>query len=127
MERMTLEPGRWYGWTMYPGYLDRPYHSPIKVLGVRALGTGRGLFDLEFHNLAYAEGVRNMGYRLRTLRRERHHIIAAEDESDRSVVIVPLGMVWIDIHAASLKDQLVGLVEQGLSLDQAMDRIAFSG
>lgn len=127
MERMTLEPGRWYGWTMYPGYVDRPYHSPIKVLEVRALGTGRELFDLEFHNLAYARGVRNMHYRLRTLRRERHHIIAAQADSDRSVVIVPLGMAWIDIYAANLKDQLGELVGRGLSLDQAMDRIAFSG
>jgi hypothetical protein len=123
--RMTLEQGSWYGWTMFPGYFNTPYHSPIKVSRIEPLRTGRGLFTLHFYNMGYAEGVRNMAYELRTLRREQHHILAAVENSDRSVAIVPLNRQWFTAHGVQLSG-LRQLLEQGLTLGAAMDRLVRS-
>jgi len=52
--RLTLERGTWYGLTMYPGYGDGPYHSPIRVDDIKP--QGQRLFKLSFLNLGYAAG-----------------------------------------------------------------------
>ena len=100
--RFTLKQGRVYGWTMYPGYGDTPYRSPISVRGFRPLGLRR--FDLDFLNIFYASGVQHMGYRLRTLRREEAYLVAEQIErdgklTDRVVVIERLTRDWMH-HAA---------------------------
>jgi len=118
---MRLEPGGWYGWTMFPGDSDCPYHSPIKVHRVLPLRTGGRLFDLHFFSLGFAEGVQEMTYRLRTLRREHHHILAAQVNGDHSVAIVPLTGPWLRIHSRDLW-QLVALrIHKGGELSAAMD------
>lgn len=44
MERFTMRAGQWYSWQMMPGYfgLFEPYCSPIYVLRVKPLKTGKG-------------------------------------------------------------------------------------
>lgn len=95
-ERLTLSPRTFYGWTMYPGYFDTPYLSPIEVRHIRPLGQRR--FDLGFLNVLYAAGVQAMEYRLRTLRREESFMIAECVEGDRPsgrvVVIEPFSPSW---------------------------------
>ena len=100
--RLALIPGRVYGWTMYPGYGDMPYRSPISVHDLRPLGLRS--FDLKFFNIFYALGVQHMGYRLRTLRREETYLVAEQIErdgklTDRVVVIERLTRDWMH-HAA---------------------------
>lgn len=53
----ALEVGSWYALTMFPGYGDAPYHSPIRVDDIEQLGEQH--FRLDFLNLAYAAGVQN--------------------------------------------------------------------
>ena len=52
-------PG-WYGWQMNPGYFGErcvPYFSPIHVTRVTPLKTGKGILEIDFWNVCYAEGV----------------------------------------------------------------------
>ena len=99
--RFTLEPGGWYGLTMFPGYVDCPYHSPIRVDEIRPLG-GR-YFDLKFLNLRYAIGVQDFQKHLKTLRRAKSHIIAEDTEvADRTYVITKLNKSWLRTHEPQL-------------------------
>jgi hypothetical protein len=102
--RFTLERGHWYGLTMFPGYFDCPYHSPIRVDEIEALG-GRE-FSLRFLNLAYATGVQNFTKRLRTLRRAKSHLLAEETEvDDRTYVVVAFNKSWLKEHFPHLEAQ----------------------
>jgi hypothetical protein len=60
--RLTITRGQWYGWTMWPGYGDQAYYSPIWVRGVRPLGKRR--LEIELFNIGYAQGVQDMTYML---------------------------------------------------------------
>ena len=99
--RLTLEPRLIYAWTMYPGYGDGPYRSPILVHEVEPIGERR--FDLSFMNIFYAAGVQNAVYRLRTLRREEKFIIAEQLidglKTDRVVIIEPMTRAWLRDYA----------------------------
>ena len=72
--QFTLVPGCWYGLSMFPGYGDCPYHSPIRVDSIQPLG-GRQ-FELGFFNLCYAAGVQSFRQRLQTLFRGDRHLVA---------------------------------------------------
>lgn len=124
--RLELEPGRWYGWTMWPGYMDRAYHSPIRVEQVDWLG--HELIDLQFYNAAYARGVRGMGTRLRILAHHATYLLAAIDQSqDRSVAVVPMTAGWIELYFPDQFAMLQDIAgEAGTSLDDAIPRHALS-
>jgi hypothetical protein len=94
--RLTITRGQWYGWTMWPGYGDQAYHSPIWVRDVRPLGKRR--LDIDLFNLGYAQGVQDMTYTLQTLKREQSYIMDAVPDSDRCVAVEPLSMHWIRSH-----------------------------
>lgn len=97
-QRLTLARQGVFGWTMYPGYGDGPYRSPIIVEEVTALG-GRTL-DLRLLNIFYAAGVQEMTYRLRTLRRERtfqiSEVIEHDGLTERVVILEPMTPTWIE-------------------------------
>lgn len=107
-QRLTLERQGVFGWTMYPGYGDFPYRSPIVLEEIVPQG-GR-TFDLKFLNIFYAAGVQEMSYRLRTIRRERSFHIAEALEpggrSDRVVIIEPMTRAWIEDLAPAYTCQL---------------------
>ena len=121
---MRLEAGGWYGWTMFPGYGDTAYHSPIKVRRVAPLRSGERLFDLDFFNMGYAQGVQDMRYRLRTLRGEPHYLVAACQDSDRSVAIMPLTRGWLRTHAPQLWKRASTMLLDGASVRATMDAIS---
>ena len=102
--RFTLERGSWYGLTMYPGYGDEPYHSPIRIDELVPLGQRR--FELRFLNLGYAQGVQNFHKVLRTLRRANSHLVAEETEvEDRTYVIMALTPGWMSANLGNVKIQ----------------------
>jgi hypothetical protein len=123
MERFTLSPNQWYGWTMFPGYAGSPYHSPIRVDRVRPVPNRARMFDLDFFNMGYAAGVQMMTYRLRTLRREAGYILAEEEGSDRSVAIIDLDPMFVMVHAPHMTDRIERLMEQLGSFHDAMDAL----
>jgi hypothetical protein len=64
---------------MNPGYIGRcvPYFSPIHVTRVTPLKTSKGILEIDFWNVCYAEGVQNFaGMRLKILLRAENYSIA---------------------------------------------------
>lgn len=116
--RLTLRPGRYYGWTMYPGYFDRPYRSPVRIEHVDA--REEGVFELSFLNIFYAAGVQRMGYLLRPLRWEKTYLMAEQlhgrSTTDRVVVIEQLDRTWIQDNVPSLSNRLNRLFDEGGNL-----------
>lgn len=101
MDRFTLLPGHWYGLSMYPGYGDCPYHSPILVRSIEPLGERR--FELAFWNLGYALGVQDFKKQLKTLRRGLSHLVAEETEvEDRTYVLVHFNAHWMQRYFSQL-------------------------
>ena len=97
MQRLTLAPGRFYGWTMYPGYAGGPFLSPIQVNTVTPLRNR--IYDLGFLCIGYAAGAQNMTYRLRNMRRERDFLVAEQlndgQPTDRILVVENLTRNWM--------------------------------
>ena len=112
--RLTLERGHIYGWTMYPGYFDGPYRSPIRVDSIEPLG--QRTYKIMFLNMFYAAGVQHMGYTLRTLRREATYIAAEQVESgeatDRIVIIERMSTRWMDENVPKPTHSWNGLFDE---------------
>jgi hypothetical protein len=90
----TLEPGGWYAMTMYPGYTDEPYRSPVEVHAFRPLGLRR--FELTFYNVGYAAGVQMMEKTFRILHRHEGSLITLETLVDhRTTIFEPLTTAWV--------------------------------
>lgn len=102
-DRFTLVSDAWYGLTMWPGYADRPYHSPILVRAVRPTG-GRS-FVLRFFNLGYAQGVQDMEYALETLMRESGYLLARVGDTGRALVLLELNPAWFETHLPGRFDE----------------------
>ena len=93
-EPLTFLPGRWFGLTMYPGYADVPYVSPIAVERVTA--SGARSFELAYLNLAYASGVQNLVKVYRTLKRTKSYLAAEEvGNLDRTLIFEHLTAEWM--------------------------------
>lgn len=61
-EPLKLAEQQWYAWQMIPGYLGTrniPYFSPILIRKIRPMKTGRGILQLDFLNLLYADRFLN--------------------------------------------------------------------
>lgn len=126
--RLTLKRGRLYGWTMYPGYGNVPYRSPIQVHAVKSLGNCE--LELSFLNMFYAVGVQNMSYRLRTLRRAQHYFFAEQVEDDqtteRSVVIEELSPHWLRVACPDIASQVDDVfAEDGQPIEEALLRLLY--
>lgn len=104
-DRLNLERGRWYGWTMYPGYGGGPYRSPILVEEATPLKTGRGVLRLRFVNAFYAAGARDFLKDLRVLHRTTNAMAVADvDSPDRMAVVEVLTDDWVRL-ALRLSDE----------------------
>jgi hypothetical protein len=116
---ILLRPGRWYGWTMYPGYVDGPYRSPILIEGVRPMRSGRSLLRLRFINALYAAGVRDFHLKLRVLFRTANALSANIQYSDdgvgrRMAVIEELTPEWVAIILRRLPETLEAFGDDAL-------------
>jgi len=95
-------PG-WFGWQMNPGYVGErcvPYFSPIHVTRVAPLKTGKGILEIDFWNVCYAEGVQNFaGMRLKILLRAENYLIGhlqGYDFEVRSAIISHIEFAWLN-------------------------------
>lgn len=92
-ELLKLVEQQWYAWQMIPGYLGTrniPYFSPILIRKVRPMKTGRGILQLDFLNLLYAEGVQDFTCDLRIIKHSENYLIAElinEGTKERSAII----------------------------------------
>lgn len=89
-----LETGGWYGLSMFPGYSDVPYHSPVKVNELASLNDWS--FSVEFLNVAYAAGVQQFDQTFAILK-ETSEFVACEsdDHPDRLYLFSMLTKGWI--------------------------------
>lgn len=74
--KLMMHSGHWYGWQMLPGYTDVPYVSPIKVMNVVPLKSGRSILRLDFFNAFYAQGVQGFSQDLRILKHGATYLVA---------------------------------------------------
>lgn len=88
---------------MNPGYGGQrcvPYFSPIHVTRVAPLKTGKGILEIDFWNVCYAEGVQNFeGVRLKILLRAENYLIGLLLDSSskvRSAVISHIEFAWLN-------------------------------
>src|SRR5262245_35606339 len=98
--RLLLNTGRWYGWTMYPGYAGRTYKSPILIRNIAPLESGKQLLRIGFFNAFYAAGVREFDKLLHVLKRSERFIAFEEldgntRQTDRLAVIEELTKDWL--------------------------------
>ena len=96
VDQLILERGQWYLWTMFPGYVGRPYTSPIRIDDVKPLKTGRSILRLEFYNAGYAEGVQSFGVEARVMKRVAEYL-CLELDRDRLAVIMRVSS-WPDVY-----------------------------
>ena len=113
--RFTITRGQWYGWTMWPGYGDNAYHSPVWVREVQPLSKRR--LRIDFFNLGYAEGMQDMSYTMQTLKREESYLLAAVPDSDRCVAVEALSLNWIRSHLHDAYAQVEDLRREMLNPD----------
>jgi hypothetical protein len=102
-QRLQLVPDCWYGWQVIPGYAGErnvPYFSPIHVTRVTPKKTGRGILNVSFRNVLYAEGVQQFQLDLRILKHERNFLIAGltygeSGPTGQAAVISHIEFEWI--------------------------------
>ena len=112
VQQLQLQPGRWYGWQMLPGYVGMrnvPYFSPILVQRIRPRKSGLKILNLEFFNAFYAEGVQDFSVDLRILKHEADYLVAElvyEDggHNDRTAVVSHIEFDWIRRFCPELWD-----------------------
>ncbi len=103
MKLINIENDNWYGWQMLPGYIGKhciPYFSPIFVTDFKAHKNGKGLFRIEFLNVAYAEGMQNFSVEMKVLKRAKDYLVGelVEDtgiSSDRCAIISNIEAEWL--------------------------------
>lgn len=106
--------------SMFPGYSDAPYHSPVIVRALRLLGNRR--FDLDFVNIGYAAGVQHAQITLRTLHRGSSYMAALrEGGPDRAYIFLPMTRAWLQMHVPHLGNQPRLFDDGGLPVRSAFE------
>jgi hypothetical protein len=117
-----LKSGHWLGLTMFPGYADVPYHSPIKVEGLQWL-SGRH-FNLQYLNIGYAAGLHDFSQSFEVLR-AAHNVVACGETTqlERVHVFSRLTSGWMRACLPQFaRDNQFD--ESGLPIDQAFKALA---
>lgn len=118
---IILLPGRWYGWTMLPGYTDEPYQSPVKITRVEPVKAGSQLLRLDLFNAGYASGVQMQQHVIRVLKRTSS-ALAGEIQSlegtptDRLVILEELSPRWLRIAMPGIE---VDAADLQLAMEEA--------
>ena len=122
---LVLQPDRWYGWQMLPGYAGErnvPYFSPILVREIVPRKTGRGVLTVRFFNALYAQGVEDFALDLRILRRAAAFLVAdvlvgTEEQAERVGIVSHIEFEWLRRFCPGLWDarppETFGTAEEG--------------
>lgn len=126
---LQLVPGNWYGWQMIPGHLGErnvPYFSPIRVIQITPKKTGRGVLNVHFWNVLYAEWVQDFDLDIRVLKHEPDYLITdilyvGSGSKGRAAVISHVEFEWIrrfcpDIWSAHPPKQMSAGAQANISV-----------
>jgi hypothetical protein len=99
----TLQPNRWYGWQMIPGYVGEgcvPFCCPCWINKVLPQKSGKGILMLDAWVTGYAEGVNNGEASLKMIHRGDAYLIAQilypdSPDINRCVVISQIEFEWV--------------------------------
>lgn len=116
----TLVPGRWYAAELIGddfGDALRSY-SPIRVDGIKPLGTGSGELLLDFFHANYPQGVQPKSYRLQIVERQARFLFARRlgQTPTRLVLIYEPTWDWLKQHFGLATD------DPGIELQTFMQR-----
>lgn len=102
-DRFTIEPNRWYGWQMLPGYVTSPYEygpyaSPALIDDVKPQGTGKSFLWIRLGYVIYPMGGGPTGGNLRVLKRSASWLFAdlMDSPDERSVLISQISFGWME-------------------------------
>lgn len=103
MEQIAIHKNGWFAWQMIPGYTGArlvPYCSPIYVTNITPLKTGKGLINLEFSNVLYAQGVQDFSLDLRVFKRAKDYLVgelvySPNEDSGRTAIISHIEFQWV--------------------------------
>ena len=90
----TLQPGTWYAWHLFPGYVDHMYYSAIHVTSVRRVKAGTGKLRVAYRDAGYAEGVQNFERSMRVLSRTAKLVVFAFAD-ERVAVVSQITPEWV--------------------------------
>jgi hypothetical protein len=98
----TLTRNRWYAWQMMPGYIGKPYLSPIYVREVKPLKTGKDMLRLQFDNVYYAEGVQDFDLNIKILKRSEEYLVGelvygGDSDVDRCCIVSKISFDWLQM------------------------------
>jgi hypothetical protein len=104
MTQFVLQPNRWYGWQMIPGYVGErcvPYCCPIRVERIEPLKSGKGILKVAFWNTGYAAGVQGFELDLKLLHRATNYLVAQilygnADDMERCAVVSHIEFAWVE-------------------------------
>lgn len=109
-QRFTLEPGSWYACEILGDEfnVDNCSYTPIKVFAVEPGKTGKREFLLDFHHANYPAGVQHKRYRLRTVHRGLHFLLAQSLDHNpaRFLRIYEITPDWIRKHFPGMKPDI---------------------
>jgi len=100
----TLEISHWYACEFigdeFTWGTDLRSHSPIHVDRLTPFKRGNSTFELEFFHWNYPQGVQQKVYRLRTLHRGQHYLLAQSLDHDpvRLLLIYQMTNDWVRRH-----------------------------
>ncbi|MFC0444222.1 hypothetical protein ACFOD1_02800 [Pseudidiomarina halophila] len=102
MDRLSLENGEWYAMEIIGDEFGREvrHYSPIKIISVKPLKSGKSFFTMQFYHANYPEGVRNKAYTLKTIQRCENFLLAKKNGSStmRYLLIFELSVEWFEKH-----------------------------
>lgn len=110
---ITIAKDRWYAWQMIPGYVGKrciPYFSPILVIDVALRKSGKGILQLDFWSIGYAQGIQDFRMDLQVLHRAESYLVARlmygeKDSSDRCAIVSEIEFGWIEQFCPWIRQQ----------------------
>lgn len=112
---ITLELGRWYAMTMYPGYSEEPYRSPVEMQQVEACGSR--MLRLRMYDIGYAAGVQDMTKDYRVLSRSGGAMVTQETSTpERITIFEPLTAAWVAAFVPAFGEMMITAIERGTRL-----------
>jgi hypothetical protein len=103
MEQFKIIEKRWFAWQMIPGYIGErsvPYCSPIFVENVKPLNSGKGIINIQFIIVFYAEGTQSFSLNIKVLKRAENYLIgdlkySLNEDSGKCAVISHIEFEWV--------------------------------
>lgn len=117
--RFTFTPGCWYAAELIGDEFGQDLRSlsPIRVDRVTPMKAGSRCFELAFYHANYPESVRDKVYRLQTLERARHFLLALSTEHTPHRVLL-----FHDIDSDWLRRHFGITVPEGQVVHEWLDR-----